>query len=109
MDQVSPQAAIRRGMERQLRARREAESKGSKPIGWKLGFGTPASLKRFRLSGPLVGFLTDRTSLQDGATCQIAGLKNPRLEAEVAIVVGTRPERANSHVAMPLITALAPA
>jgi 2-keto-4-pentenoate hydratase len=69
-----------------LRARRLAA--GERPIGWKLGFGAPAALERLGTSAPLVGFLTDRSLLEPGATVSVAGWGMPVLEPELAIHVG---------------------
>lgn len=69
-----------------LRARRLAA--GERPIGWKLGFGAPAALERLGTTGPLVGFLTDRSLVEPGATVSLAGWGTPVLEPELAIHVG---------------------
>ena len=68
-----------------LALRRERLASGERPIGWKVGFGSAESLERLRLSGPLVGFLTDRSVLGDGAECSIDGWTRPVVEAEIAI------------------------
>ena len=57
-------AHILRGMEKMLAARRKRLEAGEKPIGWKVGFGAPASLKSLGLEMPLVGFLTDAVQQQ---------------------------------------------
>jgi 2-keto-4-pentenoate hydratase len=79
---------IDRGMRAMLdlRARRLAE--GDRPLGWKVGFGAPAALERLGTTAPLVGFLTDRTLVEPGATVSVDGWRSPVLEPELAIHVG---------------------
>lgn len=76
---------IRRGIERMLSARAEHLAGGERPLGWKLGFGAPASLEKFGLSGPLLGFLTDATVHDPGATVSCEGWAHPVAEPEIAV------------------------
>jgi 2-keto-4-pentenoate hydratase len=78
-------ARIAAGMRDQLARRRERLRGGEQPLGWKLGFGSPAAAAEFELDRPLVGFLTDRGLLADGATVDVGGWANPLLEAEIAV------------------------
>jgi 2-keto-4-pentenoate hydratase len=71
-----------------LELRRKLLDEGAKPLGWKLGFGAPAALEKLGIDRPLVGFLTDRTLLPDGATAHVGDWAKPMLEAEVAVRVG---------------------
>lgn len=71
-----------------LDLRRKLLDEGAKPLGWKLGFGAPAALEKLGIDRPLVGFLTDRTLLPDGATAHVGDWVKPMLEAEVAVRVG---------------------
>jgi 2-keto-4-pentenoate hydratase len=73
------------GMRDQLALRRERLNRGERPIGWKVGFGSPASAEQFDLDRPLVGFLTDRGLLPDGASVDVGGWTNPLLEPEIAV------------------------
>jgi 2-keto-4-pentenoate hydratase len=57
-------------------------------LGWKVGFGSPASLERLRLEKPLVAPLPAVGRLEDGAVVSIGGWTAPLLEAEVAVWVG---------------------
>ena len=52
--------AVTAGLRAQLNDRKRLLSDGQRPIGWKAGFGAPASLEKFRLDGPLLGFMTER-------------------------------------------------
>jgi 2-keto-4-pentenoate hydratase len=80
--------AVSRGMRAQL-ARRDAElAAGAKPVGWKIGFNTPAIQEHFGLTDAVVGYLTDTGVTADGATVSLAGWAAPAVEVEVAIRVG---------------------
>jgi 2-keto-4-pentenoate hydratase len=80
---------VRRGMERQLELRRRLLDDGARPIGWKLGLGTPAAMEKLGTTAPLIGFLTDRGLVEPGATSAIADWDKPMAEPEVAIHVAT--------------------
>lgn len=77
--------AIGRGIEKMLALRSERLAQGERHLGWKLGFGAPASLERFGLSAPLLGFLTHATLHEPGATVPVAGWESPVAEPEVAV------------------------
>ncbi|MGZ4388382.1 MAG: hypothetical protein ACXVZL_03280, partial [Gaiellaceae bacterium] len=79
---------VDRGMRALLELRARRLEAGERPIGWKLGFGAPAALERLGTSAPLVGFLTDRSLVEPGATVSVAGWGTPVLEPEIAIHVG---------------------
>ena len=81
---------IWRGMARQLEARDRRLASGERSIGWKVGFGAPASLRRLRLPGPLIGFLTDATLLGTGAAVSIVDWVRPVAEPEIAVYIGRR-------------------
>ena len=76
---------IVRGMTAQLALRRQRLDAGDKPLGWKVGFGAPAILERFKISGPLVGFLTHNARVAPGGTVSLAGWTKPVAEPEVAV------------------------
>ncbi len=79
---------ILRGMETQLRLRRNRLNAGEQLIGWKVGFGTPAALKRLHLDAPLIGFLTDKVLLPSGTKLSTAAWTKPALEPEIAVYMG---------------------
>ena len=79
---------IVRGMTAQLALRRQRLDAGDKPLGWKVGFGAPAILERFKISGPLVGFLTQNARVAPGGTVSLAGWVKPIAEPEVAVHIG---------------------
>jgi len=72
-------------MEKMLEARQKRLDAGEKPIGWKVGFGAPASLKSLDLKMPLVGFLTDAVLQRTDSTLSLASWIKPAAEPEVAV------------------------
>jgi 2-keto-4-pentenoate hydratase len=76
---------VRRGMERQLELRRRLLDDGARPIGWKLGLGTPAAMEQHGTTAPLVGFLTDRSVREPGSDLAIGGWIKPTAEPEIAV------------------------
>ncbi len=71
-----------------LALRSEHLANGERAIGWKLGFGAPGSLKRFGLSSPLLGFLTDAGAHPPGSTVSCSGWRRPVAEPEIAVYLG---------------------
>jgi 2-keto-4-pentenoate hydratase len=82
-------AEVDRGLIRQLRARDALIASGRRPLGWKAGFGAPASLERFRLDGPLIGFMTDASVIADGSEVDITGWGRGVAEPEIFVVLGS--------------------
>lgn len=80
--------AVRRGMQRLLDRRSDVMESGERTIGWKLGFGAPAWLEKFDLSGPLLGFLPESRSHPPGATVSCAGWVRAVAEPEIAVYIG---------------------
>lgn len=76
------------GMRRMLGQRASQLDRGERMIGWKLGFGAPAWLERFGLSGPLVGFLPESRAHRPGATVSCQGWVRPVAEPEIAVHLG---------------------
>jgi 2-keto-4-pentenoate hydratase len=101
---------VRRGMERQLERRRRALDDGARPLGWKLGLGTPAAMEKLGTAAPLVGFLTDRSVLDSDAECSVGGWGKASAEPEVAIhLAADVPGSADRDAAAAAIGGLAPA
>jgi 2-keto-4-pentenoate hydratase len=88
MNKPIDDSRVLRGMEKQFQLRRDRLNAGEKSIGWKVGFGAPASLERLKLDAPLVGFLTDKTILQTGAAVSVVGWTKPAVEPEIAVYMG---------------------
>ena len=76
---------IAAGTTRMLKRRRRELDDGATRLGWKAGFGAPAAMERLGTDRPLVGYLTRERLLDDGATLSLDGMKQPVLEAEVAL------------------------
>ena len=87
MTDARADARIAAGMRTQLALRRRAIAQGARPIGWKVGFGAPAALAKFAISGPLIGFMLDRNMLAPGATVSLAGWVKPAAEPEIAVEI----------------------
>lgn len=101
---------VLRGMEAQLRLRQDRLAAGEKPIGWKVGFGSPTSLKNLGLDAPLVGFLTDKVLLPPGSAVSLAGWTKPAVEPEVAVYLeNDLPGITDIEKARDAIAALGPA
>lgn len=79
---------ISSGMAKQWALRRQAISAGARPIGWKLGFGSPSAMERLGTTAPLVGYLTDASVLDSGAVCAIHTWTRPLLEPELFVKLG---------------------
>jgi len=79
---------IVRGMTRQLDARRKRLDAGERPLGWKVGFGAPASLAKFGLSRPLVGFLLQSGRVDSDGAVRLKGWTKPAIEPEIAVYIG---------------------
>jgi 2-keto-4-pentenoate hydratase len=79
---------IERGTRAMLELRRARLDAGARPLGWKVGFGAPAALELLGTDRPLVGFLTDRGLIEEGATVSVADWQNPMLEPEIAAYIG---------------------
>lgn len=101
---------IERGMRAQLEERRARLAAGDAPLGWKVGFGAPAALERYALSGPLVGFLMRSALVQCGATVSLRGWAKPVAEPEIAVYLGADiPAGASATEAAAAVAALGPA
>jgi 2-keto-4-pentenoate hydratase len=86
-DPSTTAAAVSRGMQAQLGRRDAALAAGATPVGWKIGFNTPAIQAHFGLSDAVVGFMVDTGVSPDGATISLAGWVAPAVEVEVAVRV----------------------
>ena len=96
-------ASVSRGM-RALLARRDAELEaGAVPVGWKIGFNTPAIQAHFGLTDAVVGYLVDSGVRPDGARVSLAGWGAPAVEVEVAVRVGADGEVAGLAPALELV------
>ncbi len=74
---------IGRGMRAQLAARRARIAAGERHLGWKLGFGAPASMQMLGIPAPMVGYL-----LGDALRYTIASV----VMLTVGLILGYRPD-----------------
>jgi 2-keto-4-pentenoate hydratase len=77
------------GLRRQLDARSDALSGGAEHVGWKVGFGAPASLELMQITAPLLGYLTDATVFERGAVFDTGDWARGVVEFEVAVWMGS--------------------
>ncbi len=68
--------------------RRRTEA-GESVVGWKLGYTSAAMRAQMRIDEPNYAPLTDRMLLRSGDAVPEEGLLQPRVEPEIALVVGT--------------------
>ena len=76
---------IKKGMPAQLAKRRARVAAGEKPLGWKVGLGSPTSMQKVGIQAPLVGFLMQRGLLLSGSTASLAGWVRPVAEPELCV------------------------
>ncbi len=101
---------ILRGMKTQLSLCQDRLDAGEKLLGWKVGFGAPASMERLGIDAPLIGFLTDRTLLRSGAALSLAGWAKPVAEPEIAVYIGSDlSEGSDRETARAAIASIGPA
>jgi 2-keto-4-pentenoate hydratase len=85
---VSLDPRIEHGTRALLALRRARLDAGERALGWKVGFGAPAALERLGTDRPLVGFLSDRGLIANGAAVPVGDWANPVLEPEIAAHIG---------------------
>ncbi|MEV6122724.1 fumarylacetoacetate hydrolase family protein [Streptomyces sp. NPDC052077] len=80
-------------------------ARGERPVGIKLGFTSHAKMAQMGVDELIVGRLTDAMRVDDGGGLDMGGLIHPRVEPEVAFLLGAdlRPGEE------PRVTAVAPA
>ena len=101
---------IVRGMQAQAAMRQKRLAAGDRLIGWKVGFGAPALLERLRISGPLIGFLTENARVPSGGSVSFAGWLKPVIEPEIAVYIGRDvPAGADRDTAAAAIAGISPA
>jgi 2-keto-4-pentenoate hydratase len=79
---------IARGMREQLAGRRARIAAGEVPLGWKVGFGAPAMMEKFKITAPLVGYLMKGGLVASGGSASLRGWIKPVAEPEIAVHVG---------------------
>lgn len=61
---------------------------GHRIVGWKAGLTSKAKMQQMGVENPTVGFLTDRMAVLEGTAVDTSELVHPRVECEVAFVLG---------------------
>ncbi|HYH88015.1 MAG TPA: fumarylacetoacetate hydrolase family protein [Solirubrobacteraceae bacterium] len=79
---------VTRGMQAQLADARRTLDRDERPLGWKLGFGTEAAMRKLGIDAPLVGYLPTANRLESGAVVDISNWGNPKLEPEIVARAG---------------------
>ncbi|WP_437881647.1 2-keto-4-pentenoate hydratase [Pseudomonas sp. LRF_L74] len=64
------------------------EARQERLTGWKIAFASEAAQRRFGLVEPVYGALTDSMSLQAGQDVDLFRLIQPKLEIELALILG---------------------
>src|SRR5262245_8923303 len=101
---------IERGMTEQLAKRRARIAAGEQPLGWKVGFGAPAMMEKFKITAPLVGFLMQRALITSGGSASLKSWVKPVAEPEIAVHIGhDLPGGGDRDAAAAAIAALGPA
>lgn len=80
---------VETGLARQFETWRTCLDDGATRIGWKVGFGAPASLELMQVEAPLMGHLTDATLLPSDAGVNVKGWQNGVVEFEVAVYLAS--------------------
>jgi 2-keto-4-pentenoate hydratase len=99
---------VESGTRAMLALREERLAAGEEPLGWKVGFGSPASFERLGTDRPLAGFMLRSGVLPDGATVDISTWTSPALELEIAVHIGEQLEIAGVSAAIELVDATPP-
>lgn len=72
-----------------MQQRTEKLASGDSHVGWKVGFGAPASLELMQITAPLLGYLTSSTVLSDGVVVNTDDWQRGIVEFEVAVWMGS--------------------
>lgn len=97
-------------MRTQLAQRRARIDAGETPLGWKVGFGAPATMALLGIDAPLVGYLMTSALIANGATVSLDGWRKPAAEAEIAVHMGRDlGENADRATIKAAITGIGPA
>lgn len=80
---------IKKGLTAQLATRRARIAAGEKPLGWKVGFGAPATMQKLGIEAPLTGYLMQKALVATGGTVSLKGWARPAAECEIAVRMAT--------------------
>ena len=79
---------ISRGMAAQMKLRNACLQAGDSSLGWKIGFGSPASMELLGIQSPLLGFLTGSALMPSGLSLALKSFTRAAAEPEIAIHMG---------------------
>jgi len=91
---------VKSGLAAQLARRRALIGAGGRPLGWKIGLGSPALMHRLGTAAPMIGFLMQRALVLSGSTISLNGWAAPVAEPELCVRMasdlggGATPEQA---------------
>jgi 2-keto-4-pentenoate hydratase len=79
---------VARGMRTQLTRLGERIREGDRCIGWKLAYSTAERMRKFGLTAPLTGYLTERAVVGSGRVLKLSEWTRAVVEPEIAVYVG---------------------
>jgi 2-keto-4-pentenoate hydratase len=79
---------LQKGYALQREALRRRQAGGEQLSGWKVAFAGRAAQERFGIDEPVLGGLTDAMAVEAGSAVALARLIQPKLEIELAFVLG---------------------
>lgn len=80
---------VRRGLDAQLRVRRELLALGLARVGWKVGLTDPAVREKLALDAPVVGFVTGENVYRTGEGVPLDPMGRYRVEVEIALTLAS--------------------
>ncbi|MCA9548765.1 MAG: 2-oxo-3-hexenedioate decarboxylase [Myxococcales bacterium] len=83
-----PDLSVEDGYRVQVALQRRYLEAGHRLVGWKAGLTSQAKMRQMGVSEPSVGFLTDRMAVPEGTVVETSTMVHPRVECEVAFVLG---------------------
>ncbi len=89
--------------QQQLHHWRSTLGSGAMRLGWKIGLNVPAVQEKLGLERSVVGHLTSATLVGADGSHSLAGAENPRVEPEIAIVMGPGGEIAGLAPALEVV------
>lgn len=99
------------GLRLQHQALEQRLAAGESLVGWKVAIAGDAAQRRFGLTEPVYGALTDAMCVVPGASLDLRSLIRPKLEVELALVLGMSlpPAEYDDEALLGAVVAVAPA
>src|SRR5437763_2349428 len=76
------------GLEQMMNARARAIEGGQRPVGWKIGWNSPAVREQLGVSSSVIGFILDSGVRRGGEGVSLTGAARPGAEVELALFAG---------------------